>query len=599
MSHAALDRSVQPVIIDENLDVARISFYNYRLNEHGRKIVLRMQHDNLHLLVTQPAFNIFRRLGYIKVIEKEVYDVKTKKNKIKKETIINENMCKTFAQEQFYRIIQPERYSNEVMSMYAEVKKISFRSKFKKSAYFKVMNGYGHNRDKEIDPVYAAKIISVLDLVFKAWATNPIFNFDLKTEFETGRWLTHIKTNSNSGYPSNIKQSKELMVPAAGVSLQLFDKWLKGDKIDWHKLSFEMGYRTERDDKHRVVCMAAEYEKPISALISTFLDLTAKDLPFNLPRKFGAFKNIADEIFKSDKGRLFSKDFEAFDTSVPISLVRILRDWFKNIPNTFCKLIAFECDLIINSYMIIGPNKSFWIASLPSGIGVTQFIGSLIHWLIDTVVELVSSFAVYQSDDNLCITEHTDEELQAKMDKIKEVFGMDVSPVGKKSFISKDYNKFLQKVIDRKNKIFYNHEQRAYTNALFREREITDDTLFETVFGLDADAPENKSKKAVLAYLGNLVSFGQFAPSLPEIFSFLYGKTKTGFTVTQIQWGLKNIEQYMEQFLHQEEHRPKEDTGWCSQLFNSCLKTYGWTNITPVQVLNAATAANLKLYPTI
>lgn len=598
MSHAALDRSVQTVVVPKELDTDRINFYNYRLNEHGRKICFRMQSDNLHTLLTTPGFNIFRNLGFVKVDE---VDHRSPKGNVvtKKQTRIEVENCQKYAQELFYRIVDLRKYHPDVAAMYADPKPISWRSRFTSSAYFKVMNGYGHNRNKELDAVSARNLIAILNEYFRAWVTNPAFEFNLLEELNSGRWLTHIKTSSNSGYPSNIKQTKELMIPAAAAFLKIFNQWKKGERIDWMKLSFEMGYRTERKDKHRVVCMAPQYEKPGSSVIAVMLDLYAKDLPFNLTRKFGAFQNTANMFFDISGGRLLAKDYEAYDTSIPLSLIRLIRDWFKSIGNTFCDLMAFECDLIINSYMIITPTKNFYIASLPSGIGVTQFLGSIIHWIIDKLVGIESKLAFYQSDDNLCITDLNDNELNKCFEDIKNRFGMDVSPIGKKSDISINYNKFLQKIIDREHKVYYNQEQRAYTNALFREREITEDTLFEQIFMLDAESPENRSKKAVLAYLGNIVSLGQYAPSLCNILSVFYGRKNTGFTLNQMKWGLNNIESYITAYLGAEQHRPIESPGWASGLIQSCLDHYGWITLTADKIQKAADLVNLKLYASV
>lgn len=558
-----------------------------------------MMHDNDHFLLTTPAFTVFRAAGYVHVQTRTYKDIKNNTLRERKQTIVDGPGCESYLRELTFRLIPIEYYPPEVSQMYSDVKKISGRSMFTSSKYFEVMNSYGQNRDYKIDAYTHRDMIVVLNEQLRAWATNPLFEFDLEEEFKSGRWLTHIKTGSNSGFPANIKQSKELMIPAATASLKIFRAWKKGEKIDWHKLAFEMGYRTERAEKHRVVCMAAQYEKPLSAVISVFLDLTAQYLPFNLPRKFGSFSNVASKIFESKGEYIFSKDYEAFDTNIPLHVFIILRDWFKTIGNTLCDIIAFELDLIIHAYIIITPTTAFWLAALPSGIGITQFIGSLIHWLFDVIVELTGSIAFYQADDNILVTDLTLKELQAKCDEIMKRTKMKISEVGKKSFISAGYNKFLQKVLDRNKMIYYNHEVRGLTNAFFREREITDDTLFEQLFQLRGDDAENKSKKAVLAYLGNLVSFGQYAPSLTRIFAYLYGRNRTGFTTTQILWGLNNIETYLSEYLAAEQHRPMEQAGWCKGLFQECIAKYKWSNITSAQVLSAAESINMKTYASV
>lgn len=595
MSDTTLQRFVQPKHISE-LEQSRIEFFNFRLNEHGRKIVSRMNSDNDHTLLTQPGYIIGRNIGTVKLIVSEVLDTKNSQIQTKTQTKIDKHATELYFQEKFYTLVDMRKYSDAVASFYSEPAAISWRSVFESKAYFEVLNSYGRNREHEIDPITCRQIVAILEEYMKPWCSNTIHDFSLLEFLQTGKWLTHIKTGSNSGYPDNVKQTKDIMATAGTVALKFFNDWKLGKRIEWKKLAFEMGYRTERKHKHRVVCMAAKYEKPISAVISTILDLTAIYLPFNLPRKFGNFTNTASKIFETNGGRLFSKDFDGFDTSIPLSFIRLLRDWFKTIGNTFCDLIAFECDIILHSWMIVGPNKAFWIAALPSGIGITQFIGSLIHWLIDKVVGLESSFSSYQSDDNICITTLDDTELGKALEQITARFKMTLSPLGKKSFIDETYNKFLQKVIDRKKKVYFNQEQRAFTNAIFRERELTDDTLFEQLFDIKGNDKEGASKKKCLAYLGNLVSFGQFAPSFPEILGFLYGRKQTGFTTTQIKWGLTNLEKYMQDFLEREQHRPLEQAGFVTGIFENLLENKGWVKITAKDVEMAYSNLNLKTY---
>lgn len=554
------------------LDSERITEWNLRLNNPGRKIISRMNSDNHHLLLTQVGFQWLRNMGAVNVV---TVDKKTV-------TTINRITCEKLAQEKFYKLVDLRLYNDEIAKMYAKPESITFRSDFTAKSYFEVLNSYGHNRAKTINSALLQKFINVIEQYFGPWLNDPIFEFNFEGFLNTGKWLSHIKTNSNSGYPYNVHQTKELMTRFIHDAVVVFNKYKLDGAIEWRKLPFEMGYRTERKNKHRVICMAPTIEKLISSTISTFLDLRAATLPFNLPRKFGDFKNIFNEIDRTQSNAIVTKDFEGYDTSIPIILFKELVKWFRTKSNTLAYLLAFECELIINSYMVIGPNKLFWIAALPSGIGVTQFIGSLIHWALDLVADIKYKFAMYQSDDNIGLTDMTDKEIQTAFEFIENEFGMSISPIGKKSSYNPLIGKFLQKIIDKEKHIYYNHEQRAFTNGLFRERELSDDTVFELIFN-EKDDKEAIHKKQVLAYLGNLTSYGSSAPSLPAIMSFMCNKKNTGFTVNQIKWGLENLQRYVETYLHEEQHRPMEITGWVNGYFNKMFELYGWGEISVVQ----------------
>lgn len=573
MSATATPKTVQPkTTYNYILDEDRITSFNLRLNNFGRMIISRHHTDNPQLLLTQAGFNWLRKMHAVDVI---------KNGKVSR-TKIDRVLSEKLVREKFYSLVDLSKYSDFVAKMYSKPDNISFRSVFSAKDYFMMLNKYGHNRAFKMESEVVTRMFGVLDKYLGPWMNDSRFDFDLKTFLETGKWLTHIKTNSNSGYPDNVKQDKEMMTRYASAALKVFNDYVSGKPIVWEKLAFELGYRTERKGKHRVICMAPTIEKILSSVISTFLDQTFSTLPFNLPRKFGGPQQQLDEMLRYD-GAFVTKDFEAFDTSVPIHIFEILRDWFGKYDNTIAKLLRFECDLIIHSVIIIGAQLVFHICSLPSGIGVTQFIGSIIHWLLDLVFGLVYTFVMYQSDDNMGRTKLSDKEVQEVLTAIHAGTGMDIAPIGEKTFYNATQGRFLQKVFDTEERIFYNHEQRNFTNGMFRERQISDDTVFNILF--DSNAKDIGHKKMVLAYLGNIVAYGQNAPSIDSILAFLYGRG-SGFTKSQIEWGLLNLQKYMEQYLVTEEHRPLESIGWTEGFFKRALTEYKWGAITPQMVHN-------------
>jgi len=579
MSATATRKTVQPkTTYNYILDKGRIVDYNLRMNNFGRIIISRHHSDNIQYLVTQFGFSWLRDMSAIKVVK-----ILTKKNKYINRTIPDKMLCEKYTREKFYSLVDLSKYSDFVAKMYAKPDFISFRSIYVAEAYFNKLNSYGHNRDVHLDPEIVTKMLGILDQYMAPWIDDQIFDFDFEDFISTGKWLTHIKTASNSGYPDNVHQDKAQMDKYAKIAVEIFNSYKIGGDINWYKLCFEEGHRTERKDKIRVICMAPTAEKIISSVFSCFMDLYNTSLPFNLPRKYGGPEEQMREL-RNFKGSLITKDFDAYDTSIPIHIFTILKNWFKKYNNTLSIIIQFELDVIIHSYMAVSPNKLFWIAALPSGIGVTQFIGSLIHWLLDLTYDIINNFALYQSDDNIAKTDLTKEELNTCLKLMMKTTHMEVSPYGEKSFYCEDQGRFLQKIFDFTNNIFYNHEQRGFTNAIFRERQMSDDTVFNLLFNTANESNDNKKRsrimhqKMVLSYLGNIVSFNSKAPSLDNILSFLYGK-RSGFTKVQIEWGLSNLETYMKEYLEVEEHRAMDNPGWTQAFFSKAIDDYGWGEI--------------------
>lgn len=576
MSATATQKTVQPkTTFNYLLDEERLFRYNMRLNNFGRIIISRHHFDNDQMLLTQFGFNWLRAMKAVMVKE-----VLTKSGAKSYRTVVNRLACEKLSQEQFYNLVDMHRYPEFVAKMYAKPENISFRSIYKAKNYFEKLNSYGHNRNVKLNSLVVDKMLGYLDKKLKPWIQNTQFEFDFKSFLESGKWLVHIKTNSNSGYPDNIKQDKLLMTRYAGSALKVFEDYVASKPINWYKLAFEMGHRTERKDKIRVICMASTIEKLLSSVFSTFLDLTFNELPFNLPRKYGGPDAIMHELKQYD-GNLITKDFDAYDTSIPIHIFTILRDWFKKIDNTLAWLLALECDIIIHSVMIVGPDLLFGIFALPSGIGTTQFLGSLIHWLLDFVFGIEYKIAIYQSDDNIGRTSMTQEELNNCIKILEAETKMEVSPYGDKSFYHPTCGRFLQKVMDFDANIFYNHEQRAYTNGIFRERQISDDTVFNLLF--NTNDKDVNHKKMVLAYLGNLVSYNQHAPSIDDILAFFYGR-RSGFSATQVKWGLTNLEKYMKEYLEVEEHRAMDAPGWLSHFMDEAMAKFTWSSISAKDV---------------
>lgn len=523
--------------INKFIPQERLVINNFRLNDHGVNITKRLQSDNNRTILTGFGMQWGRSIGAVKQWAQDKTD-------------INTSLMERASSLKVAQLINLDDYHPDVRLLYGNMP-ITRRSNFISDIFFEGLGGYGKNRDLELSWQVKKQAISYLNEKYFEYFSRDEFNFDLDEFIEEGRWLTHIRTGVNSGYPYNATQvkkdepltkQKKAVVSAwkhRGAYLKLMKKYLAGDKIDWLKLPFEMGMRTERNDSVRVIMQAPWFDKLSSSVVNTILDDHKFDLPLSIPRKYGSFDNLVKKIMNAS-GAIFCKDFEKFDRNIPIALFKLILEWFKSIDTMFCRLMCFEIELIINSIIILGPKVALRVFSLPSGVGITQFIGSLAHEIIDFVCGLVATFEVRQSDDVLVRTKMDEAECVQFIEQVEHDFGMPISPLGKKSLYSDSIGILLQKIIDIKNGIYYNHEPRGFNNGIFRERFYNIGEEFKILVG-ETDSKKALKKNTILSYLGNLSSYGANAPSLPYIWSFMLGK-KSGFTKNQIQWGLKSFE---------------------------------------------------------
>jgi len=440
--------------------------FNYRLNSNGVNTVKRLRSDNRRTLLTRTGFQIYRSL---------VADDPNRRDITVGELISDDFLnLKKHLQETWKHTWNARNYVIPVVKMYNDVDKISDRSQFIANDYFKVLSEYGKNRNLK-KPRYAEeKIYSILEK-YKPWLSQ-ITPDTIEECFNEWNWMGHIKIGTNSGYPYNTAQDESLALKAKVTSIKIFNVWCKDpNAVNWDKLAFMLGYRTERNLKQRVVAMASIYEKCISALINTYLDKTIDLFPIHLPRKSGSIDKLCEDIIsKIGKDMLICTDFHAYDTSIPEWLLICVRNWLMTVGTLIAKILAFEVDLIIHGIIIIDKYLGYEMHSLESGIGVTQLIGSILHDIIDEFVELIMKFKTIQSDDELGITSLTAEECMDCFKQIKDVFGMDISPIGEKSSLSKSFGIVLQTIImwsEYYGKwIFFGNEIRRWANLFYKER---------------------------------------------------------------------------------------------------------------------------------
>lgn len=570
---------------------------NVRLNHNGKRIVSKFVSDNKQILFTEFGRKYLEFMGLVEWRDKlKVVEKKGKRYTEKRRVLHIPSRGKMVAhlQNKFENLIGPflSILSPFVVKLYTNDMAVTPRSTFYSKKYYKRLSKYGVNFMVRLPPVIENKITEFLDHFFFDVFTGDEFNFDITETYKEGRWLSHIKTGSNSGYPFNIAQDKTWMMSTVlPVSLKLLAKYVKNrESIDWWKLLFEMGSRTERKFSARVVCMAPAYEKPIGALINTVVDDQIDLIPLPMPRKFGTFDNLA-KTFRDAKGVYIAKDWEAYDTSIPLRIFKILADWFYGLGTAFGYLIAFELDLICHAGIIVAENLIYLLKSLPSGIGITQFIGSLIHMLLDYLCGLLDAFneKVYQSDDTLAKGDISYREVIKAFEYLKKVFRMTISPFGEKSTYDAYRGLVVQKILDDDLKIWFGHEQRNFTNRFFRERVMNVDEDLAQLLGLK---PSNKKAKGTLkriqgarGLLANIASLGVNAPTLPYVLYSIHGKKASFFNEYEITTGLQSLEEWIE-----EEHKLATENAWLRGYIVESIGEFGWDktrfggNFTPRKV---------------
>jgi hypothetical protein len=556
------------------LDNERLQPYNFRLNDKGLSVLTRIQSNNLRVLRTRAGKHIYRSVSVNDMIDKMRANWK-----VIVKAIENSDMKKGW------------QWPKYVYANYNKIDDIAPRSIYCFTSVYHNSEGdpipgwidilakYGRNWKKKLKFEIITQIKGIIKDHLDSWAGKE--QRTLLEMISNDDWLVHIKNGTTSGYPDNVPQSKEYARKWVDYVIKLIDMYKAGEKINWAKLAFEPGMRSERKLKPRVISMASIVEKIIGALINTVVDKYAGELPFRMPRVYGSLDNMCTTILKVGKGHAkAAKDFGNFDTSIPLILFEIVRDFFKDLGTDFGYLVAFEIDLMIHGYMIIDKKLGFQLKSLYSGIGITQFIGSLIHWLIDTFAEIFPILAVYQSDDTMIVTDDDEEVVAKKFSDIETYFGMEISPFGEKSYYSFDMSIILQTYLDWINNTFYGEEKRKYTNAFLRERALNvEDQKYSAIFGVGGK--ELNALAQCDSWLGTMASMGNQSRVLPYVLSFTYGK-RSGFSWQQVRKVLPHLGLLSFGFENYERVTMKND--YLRDIMNKLHSDYGWSGVTPYMV---------------
>jgi hypothetical protein len=540
---------------------------NWRLNKMGVQGFKRMLKDKR---VGQPEYTGFGFKGHLngegKVIKVKGKEIRKPRNPFELQQEV-QNWWKGVTQ------VNNRRYNGIILKMYSELDKISDRSTFIASEYWKMWASYGRNADKGIPVPLVSKISELCEKFLGKWLDAE--DRSMEQMLLDGEWLHHIHEGKNSGAFKFTAQTRDMAVRTSASSVKMIKRYKKErNKFKFSKCPFATGARTERKRKQRGIAQAALKEKIVSANINASLDKHIEKIGFKMPRHYGSLDNLCKALIaeKSPNEYYLSKDFSGFDASIPLVLFRSIVEWLQSKSTDLAWMLAFEVDLIIHSVLIVGEKTGYKLKALPSGIGVTQLIGSLIHAIIDELMQLDFKFVVYQSDDTMGIIVITKAEVIGAFKNIYDVFGMKLSPLGEKSILALNTGIILQTIIQGKK--YYGNEIRRITNLVWRETTLNDDEDFRIMLGI-AKEEDEKAKIAMHAksYFDTIGTLGLDAPSLANIISWCYGPEEySGF-----DWDmLMQVAPFVGEFEFDSYEQIKLQSKWVPELWQELRRQYGY-----------------------
>ena len=545
---------------------------NLKLNIKGRNAIKRVQKDSEAILFSYHGYN---KLGRP--------EIETTQDKIDVAIQIRA-MWKVWHKK--YKHLYPK----EIQDDYGKYSDVSPRSIFLKNKYWKILGSdYGHNRafkmENWIREALKDRLAVTLGQFFKQYSGS------LDKLHESGDWLANIRTHSNCGYPIYKKQVKReediedpvneiAMETVAITSMKIFRTWQSNPElIKWDKFPFTPSSRTERKLKARVVFMAALFEKPISAMFNYLVDQYIDGWMVHMPRVEGAIENLAIKFqrFKRAGGRFLSKDYKGFDTSISPEAFDIILEAMEGIDNDFADLFRFEVEIIRRSGMIVAADKLYKYDSLPSGVGPTQWLATALHDAYDYVSGLIFTLVTYQSDDTIGVTNLNSREIAQAFAFQKEKFGLDISPIGEKSYFG-DMGIILQTYIEEDKN--YGNEKRRFGNGFYRELLLNiKPDLVQFFKGIVTEKAEINVLGNAMSFVGNIGSLGAQAPMLSEFLALWYGPG-TGYDWHHIQTVLPLIGQDISGDISRLTYTPQ----FVTKVFTSLADRYGWKKITVDQV---------------
>lgn len=564
----------------------RVYKYNLRLINKGRNGLLRLARDNESILYNTVALNRYKNFIPRKVdgsVDSAPYPTE----------------LESAARKDFVAMLTPKEhlYPRPILDEYKDLEGISPRSIQLSLPYWENAGKYGANDSRKLRAwlkkwMSKDEIFSILDKLIFNFFDAPGVTMELMMK-DFG-WVTHVKSDTNEGYTPGgglQKQTKQGVWDIRWQTAKLYDRWEKDpDSIDWEKFAFMPSIRMERKKKQRLVAMVAKFFKPSGAIISYLTKKRIHLLGLKIPRIEGDLNNLAKKLRQAKVGtkhNFLGKDFNAYDANLPLLLFLILMEYLrerfydevkKRWANFFVGLFAMELDLVIHAVLIVGPNLVFKLNSLPSGIGITQLLGSIIHALVDEMVGLVFLLVYYQSDDTGGVTKNSESEIKHAFHLLNDHFKMPVSELGEKSYYG-DVLKILQMWIY--ENFDFGDEKRRWTNVLFPER-LSKENFEMLAQALRLNKNNEKDVRRLRRYnkamslLGNLNSLGLKAPMLPDYLASVWGKKNNGFTWTTIATVLPLLGYEPNDVFIKMNYNSKI----FSQMIDEAYLAYGWRDVT-------------------
>jgi hypothetical protein len=490
-------------------------------------------------------------------------------------------------------------YDPVIYNIYTDMDKISPRSPFYHEEWLKKLSTYGVNKDKDLTDLIPA-IHKSLDKILGKWVTDSA-SWDFLVELENKEWVTKIKTGVNAGWPNFEAQSKTEILNYVDVIKRIWKGWKGSNKIpEEYDPIFGPAARTESNRKARVIFMARKLAKIMAAIMSV-LNRKFPKIETSVVRRetigsneaaFTLLKKMSEE---NPNAILVAKDFVGYDSSIPLMMFTIIKDWLIAKGTDACLILALECAVVERGYLLLNMKWAYRASSLLSGMGATQDLGTLIHKVMDEVTGFVYLVVFIQSDDICGVTLQTREEIDRLFKLQEELFGVSIAETGVKTFVG-NTGIFLQTWITR-NKItgqtdVFGQEARKWRNLFYRERDLNITVETAILQGKTKVDNEVRRRAQAFSFLRTLGSFGIDAPTLPYVLSVVYGRN-SGFTWTQVQAGfdmIKNQDAVL-LTLGRDENETVIDARWIEVVLTELHKKHRWGSVTPAQALEAIGAA--------
>jgi hypothetical protein len=258
------------------------------------------------------------------------------------------------------------------------------------------------------------------DLASEVISDLPIPSVPWRDALSSGEWFYNIRTDSNSGWPYYLKQSREVDesfnpkkggMPLRQLLYDTFSEDVMHAKFkDWYdKVVYTLFYRTQWL-KDRGVMGARAKDKVFGAALNYVLLKTWN--VENTGIAWGTFEQIRDIIFegmrKNQSGSMISVDYSGLDSTFTFDYIKIIlklliENW--SIADPMYEEIFKYADhcMTDGAYLAVSPRKCFKVNNgMLSGTPLTQALDSIFVKILDKKLDKIvgsQSTSLYLGDD--------------------------------------------------------------------------------------------------------------------------------------------------------------------------------------------------------